>query len=501
MKRVLTLILMGLFAVLTANAQSLEVQNADMDKTVFKAHQRGVYKTIIQNRNQSARSANCGPDSLYYGQFKASGFGSLFLDSGVGFSQWFDAPNPVTISGTTIYTQGVATDGTLATLECKLYAASTTGKAPTGTALATATVQVDTGNLVYFVDFTTPVTVTTPYVIAVENVGDSSVVAVWNSWSAADGAAEANSSIFTGGAWASAITFNVGGTALDADLIVEPYVTYSINEDFGATDSACFLRGKSIDFFSFGNSPIAKNQYYNLYSFAAAFLGDTDSTFSYDFGDGSPLAYGETPAHVYGGTATSTNVGLFTEIIGNGIGVGCNDSRSKTYVIGDTAKAGFTYMVSNSQTVEFTSTATDATSISYDFGDGSTSTLDSPTHVYTSGGTYTVTMTATGCGEVSTTSSEVIVLLNTAIDALLDERLEVYPNPAKGQINVRLALDKAEPVSISLSNIYGQEVQAMTVSNQVNVQAQMDISNLAAGIYMVNVEMAGRKAIRKLIVE
>jgi PKD repeat protein len=35
------------------------------------------------------------------------------------------------------------------------------------------------------------------------------------------------------------------------------------------------------------------------------------------------------------------------------------------------------------------------------FGDGVTSTLESPTHTYTAGGVYTVTLTVTGPGKSS----------------------------------------------------------------------------------------------------
>lgn len=47
-------------------------------------------------------------------------------------------------------------------------------------------------------------------------------------------------------------------------------------------------------------------------------------------------------------------------------------------------------------TVTFTNLSANATSYEWDFGDGVTSTLESPTHTYTAVGVYTVVLAATG---------------------------------------------------------------------------------------------------------
>jgi Zn-dependent metalloprotease/chitodextrinase len=55
--------------------------------------------------------------------------------------------------------------------------------------------------------------------------------------------------------------------------------------------------------------------------------------------------------------------------------------------------------------VSFTNTSLNATSFHWDFGDGSTSTLQSPAHIYSAAGNYTVTLMASGiasCGNADT---------------------------------------------------------------------------------------------------
>lgn len=75
---------------------------------------------------------------------------------------------------------------------------------------------------------------------------------------------------------------------------------------------------------------------------------------------------------------------------------------------GPKPSAGFTADV-NGLTVTFTNTTTGGVSYSWDFGDGGTSTAESPTHTYAAGGPYVVTMTATNPNGASSASREVWV--------------------------------------------------------------------------------------------
>ncbi|MEL6639642.1 MAG: PKD domain-containing protein, partial [Bacteroidota bacterium] len=66
-------------------------------------------------------------------------------------------------------------------------------------------------------------------------------------------------------------------------------------------------------------------------------------------------------------------------------------------------------------TVDFINNSSNATTYSWDFGDGNGSTDVNPTHTYAMDGTYTVTLTATNnCGPVTTTETVTIVTAPTA---------------------------------------------------------------------------------------
>ncbi len=66
--------------------------------------------------------------------------------------------------------------------------------------------------------------------------------------------------------------------------------------------------------------------------------------------------------------------------------------------------AAFTF-TANELTVTFSNTSTDATSYSWDFGDGNTSNEVNPVHTYAEGGTYNVKLTARN-GELSSKTSQ-----------------------------------------------------------------------------------------------
>lgn len=75
--------------------------------------------------------------------------------------------------------------------------------------------------------------------------------------------------------------------------------------------------------------------------------------------------------------------------------------------------AGFSSTQSETNFLEysFTNSSTGAVTYEWDFGDGNTSTEESPTHVYASADTYTVTLTAVNESNLSTSLSQSIEIL------------------------------------------------------------------------------------------
>ncbi|MDO6760484.1 PKD domain-containing protein [Tamlana sp. 2_MG-2023] len=132
----------------------------------------------------------------------------------------------------------------------------------------------------------------------------------------------------------------------------------------------------------------------------------------WDFGDGTSVSWDSenqteqdpefSPVHIY------SDVGPFyaTLTVTNYVG----DDYTVTEEIKDLVLStvpDFTFVV-NKLTVDFTDASLLATSHSWDFGDGNTSTDLNPTHTYANNGTYDVTLTTTNDAGVSKSKTQTV---------------------------------------------------------------------------------------------
>jgi len=80
--------------------------------------------------------------------------------------------------------------------------------------------------------------------------------------------------------------------------------------------------------------------------------------------------------------------------------------------------------------------------------------------------------------------------------------LVVYPNPAADLIHLTYNLNQASDVSIKIYNIKGQLAASLLDKKQDIGEQSLDANiSLSKGIYTVNLNVAGKQTIKKLIVE
>ncbi|MFM8370764.1 MAG: PKD domain-containing protein, partial [Bacteroidota bacterium] len=133
-------------------------------------------------------------------------------------------------------------------------------------------------------------------------------------------------------------------------------------------------------------------------------------TFQWSFPGGAPAASNQPEPTVYYSVPGVYSITL----------IAYNSSGSSTftrtnYITVSTVPApGFNFS-SNGLIVSFNNTSVNGTTYLWEFGDGTTSTLQNPVHTYANGGTYTVKLTTTNaCGSTSITKTVTLIPPPTA---------------------------------------------------------------------------------------
>lgn len=139
------------------------------------------------------------------------------------------------------------------------------------------------------------------------------------------------------------------------------------------------------------------------------------SAYSWSFGDGATSS-AQSPSHTY--TAAGTYSVSLT-VTGAG---GTNTKTSTNYITVSAASAAPVAAFSASPTsgnapltVGFSNASTgNVSTYAWNFGDGSTSSTASPSHVYSTAGTYTVSLTVSGPGGTNTKTSAGFITVTAA---------------------------------------------------------------------------------------
>ena len=127
------------------------------------------------------------------------------------------------------------------------------------------------------------------------------------------------------------------------------------------------------------------------------------TTFEWTFEGGDPASSTDENPTVTWNTAGTYEVTL---VASNGAGA---STTTLTIIVNDVPTADFS-SATNGATVDFTNESDNATSYSWDFGDGNGSTDEDPSHTYSEDGTYEVVLTATNeCGSTTTTQTVTII--------------------------------------------------------------------------------------------
>ena len=131
---------------------------------------------------------------------------------------------------------------------------------------------------------------------------------------------------------------------------------------------------------------------------------------------------------------------------------------------------------------------------SWNFGDGNTSSIASPSHTYTSSGTYTITLIASNC-IFSHTITKTIQVGALSINENAVGNFEFYPNPTTNQITLKVDNQLLGSV-YTIYDTIGKSVLNGEISSELNV---IDLGNLSNGVYIIEVASEGKYFKNKFI--
>lgn len=270
---------------------------------------------------------------------------------------------------------------------------------------------------------------------------------------------------------------------------------------------------------NFTTVPFGLDAYFIDYSSA----DPTVTTYVWDFGDGSPLNTARFPVHTYS-TPGTYNVCLAIQ------NSACVDTMCQTIVVDSTIIAPmfctsyfiFTQLSPYQLAVVNLSSGVNL-SFNWDFGDGSTSTAAYPIHNYPNTGTYQICLTvsdATGCtntycdsltvdstGMITYRSTNVGFTINvvspTQLNTVSVEETpslisNIFPNPSKD----RIVVTSTATSGVAIYSILSVSNQKMKEGRLSGEKSEIDISDLASGIYFLEVKnKAGEKSFGRFIKE
>lgn len=234
------------------------------------------------------------------------------------------------------------------------------------------------------------------------------------------------------------------------------------------------------------------------------------SSWSWDFGDGGSSTL-QNPSHVYAAPGTYA-----VSLTVNGPGCGDTETKAGYVTVGSAPTAGFSASATNGSAplqVDFTDLSSGApTGWLWDFGDGGSATTQDAGHLYTTPGTYTVTLTATNaCGSDPEVKTDHVTVLGAV--AVLPGggdtgRLMIEPvrNPLRGGASLRIAAPGSQPVTLRIVDAGGRIVRELAVPGG-SAERQVDWDGLdgrrqavGAGLYIVLAQAGQATASAKVVV-
>lgn len=154
--------------------------------------------------------------------------------------------------------------------------------------------------------------------------------------------------------------------------------------------------------------------------------------------------------------------------------------------------------------IPFTDNTVGATSWFWDFGDGTTSTTQNPTHHYNESGTYNVILSTTGSDGCSDAHQRTILVenafpVNTETSLSNFGTVNIYPNPSQSDFIIDFDLENVQMVQGQVFDLLGRQVLQLPKQRIQNEQIQLNTNALNKGLYLLHLKIGANTVVRKLM--
>jgi hypothetical protein len=166
----------------------------------------------------------------------------------------------------------------------------------------------------------------------------------------------------------------------------------------------------------------------------------------------------------------------------------CTATATQSVTVNPSPVASFNYGA-NGATVSFTNSSVNATTYSWDFGDGSAfSTETNPSHTYTTNGSFTIVLTASspGCGSTTYTAQLDLSVGIGSIDGV--DMIQLYPNPTSGNVTLAFNSLNQQSFNVRITDATGRLIQTESMTNYIGkFNKTFDLTENAKGVYLFTI--------------
>lgn len=145
--------------------------------------------------------------------------------------------------------------------------------------------------------------------------------------------------------------------------------------------------------------------------------------------------------------------------------------------------ANFTTLV-NGMSWSFINLSQFATTFNWDFVEDTSTLANPPAHIFSSSGSYNVTLTVSGCGSTADTTFTIVQRDGATV---LLPRIRVFPQPSRGPIHIQGEDMPPGPIQLQLCTLLGEVIAQQTCATRDRRLDTLLQTDAPAGMYLLRI--------------